>query len=1190
MEELTTLDLENEKLWRELWIKYLQGSQNAKAYLQKLWPYIATGDEKLYRNVMSRFYRVVGLQEAFEEKAGDKLSPRDLEKVFVVLEKHPFVESKETSKYVVLADLGIIKSEKDIHSERVKKLLEDYEEWKKMEKRRDILNSLGYVFLPITVLDLLLLRNKRLSPKAEMGMGFLGIAQMIVGGLNAIRRLPDTEYHLQELSPAWRLINGLIALRGMARAFKGFKNPAFKWELAKTKVWNLEIVEDNRVAWEVAAIGRVKNLLHAKQSIIEAARRSSPTFSDIFENLNLSEILKRAKLYVQDKINLLKLDIELPGMQYYIGALEEYKERLDLIRGMLNDEKFFPQFLKELETGKFSQKTNDFIEHISQSITLNELAGTELMSPGGRWRILRIIKHPDGSETEQILYKDKSFDEVYNIWKKEHRNIIAEYYFPTQRKTPDGKVEIEERVVKTIPLRDKYIPLFSPSFIVKYEKDGAIYRETYDYFSLKTVIPQIEAEGGKILEVRPPSVRIYETRKFARKIEEEVKQMLNYLQAKGVRIEEEADLDELLKTFHDNLGRYIDEMKKIRYVWGLERQTDLGFLEKLKEKSFAHLTEEEKLELAKEFIFDNIRRRIFPKEVIYYRTLLENLEASGLLGRQGRIMLEVAREIERPTLTLGQISDINRKLQRLMIIAHFPVRVFNTMASLLIPIRRVFENSGLSDIEKWKIATKMVLEIGKSVKDFSFRSSYKTAFQGAGEMSAIDMVNLLFKAPFEHAVESVLERWSKVKVAGKTLLEWGFPEMGGSVHEAKHLIDLIFMGSAAYGRPVFLYTKPGKALNELSAFFAANYLPFYLSARALYRSIVHPKWGSLFGIFTTGFIYATLVGFSNLPFFDILDKVLRFGAMLWNTIERDEKITPPDVNIPFYLLASAFGIPSGVDIKSEILANIMMGGGLLGWATGWRTKAGSLGLPEILNSPLVEIPRRFFENLNELKNKIKTDPKNADIYLKAIFDTFAETGAILTRINNNFFDRFSSFMYEPYHKWRKYLEQEFGGVGSVLGEAVDIARAVGRIMFPYEVFPPAFARIYDRTSVQRMRESGIESLAYMYSSIERGLRRGGNIEQYLANINKQIDSIINKIGKEKWNTEDVKNLIFLQLLRKDFAGKEPALSEREIKKIAEVFHVDEKAIEDYASKLKSQIKLAKAIAKKGKMGELIRRE
>jgi hypothetical protein len=1165
MEEL--VDLEREKLWRDLWIKYLQGAQNAKTYIQKLWPYIATGDEKLYRNVMSRFYKVVGLQGAFEDKSGDKLSPRDLEKVFVVLEKHPFVQSKETSKYVVLADLGIIKSDKDLESERVKKLLDDYEEWKKMEKRRDILEALGYASLPITVLDLFFLRGKRLSPKAEAGLGLVGIAQMIVGGLNAIRRLPDTEYHLEELSPFWRLINGLIALRGMSRAFKGFKNPFFKWELAKKKVWNPEIVEDNRVAWEVSAVGRVKNLLHAKQSIIEAARSPSPN--------------------LQDKINLLKLDTELPGMQYYIGALEEYKERLDLIRGMLNDEKFFPQFLKELETGRFSPKTNDFIEHISQSITLNELAGTELMSPGGKWRILKIIKNPDGTETEQILYKDKSFDEVYNIWKKEQRNIIAEYYFKTQNKTPEGKTEIEERVLKTIPLRDKYVPLFSPSFIIKYEKDGAIFRETYDYFSLKTIIPQLEAEGAKILEVRPPSVRIYETRKFARKIEEEVKQMLDYLQAKGVRVEEEADLDEFLKAFHENLGKYIDEMKKLRYVWGLERQTDLGFLGKLKEKSFAHLTDDEKLELAREFIFDNIRRRIFPKEVIYYRSLLENLESAGLLGKQGKMMLEVAREIEKPTATLGQISDINRKLQRLMITAHFPVRVFNTMSSLIIPIRRVFENKNLSDGEKWKIATRMVAEIGKSVKDFNFKSSYKTAFQGAGEMSAIDMVNLLFKAPFEHAVENVLERWSKVKEAGKTLLEWGFPEMGGSVQEAKHLIDLIFMGSAAYGRPVFLYTKPGKALNELSAFFAANYLPFYLSARSLYRAILSGNLASIAGVGTTSLIYASLLGASNLPLFDILDKGARFGTLLWNTLGITEKINPPDVNIPMYAIASHFGIPSGVDTTSEILANIMMGGGFLGWLTGWRTKAGSLGIPEILNSPLIEIPRRFYENMNELKNKIRTDPKNANIYLKAAFDTFAETGAILTRINNNFFDRFSSFMHEPYHKWRKIMEQEFGITGEVAGEAIDILRATGRLVAPLEVFPPAFARVYDRSSVQRMRDSGIESLSYMYSSIERGLRRGGDIEQFRANIDKQIDTIINKVAKREWNTEDVKNLIFLQVLRKDFAGKEPMLSEREIKKIAEVFRVDEKAIEDYANKLKYEIKLAKTIAKKGKVGELI---
>jgi hypothetical protein len=51
-------------------------------------------------------------------------------------------------------------------------------------------------------------------------------------------------------------------------------------------------------------------------------------------------------------------------------------------------------------------------------------------------------------------------------------------------------------------------------------------------------------------------------------------------------------------------------------------------------------------------------------------------------------------------------------------------------------------------------------------------------------------------------------------------------------------------------------------------------------------------------------------------------------------------------------------------------------------------------------------------------------------------------------------------------------------------------------------------------------------------------------------------------------------------LRKDLAGKTPMLSEKEIKKIAEVFKVDERSIEDYANKLKRELLLAKAIAKK----------
>jgi hypothetical protein len=1173
MEEETKIEegnmsLENERIWKDLFVKYLQGSKSAKDVLKtRLWPYIATGDERIYKSIMSRFYKVVGLQSVFETKAGDKLSPRDLEKVFVVLEKHPFADSKEISKSVVLADLGIVKTEKDFGSERVKKLLEEYEEWKKMEKRRDILDALGYAFLPITVLDLLLLRGKRLSPKAEMGMGFLGIAQMIVGGLNAIRRLPDTEYHLEELSPIWRLINGFIALRGMARVFKGFRNPAFKWEIAKTKVWNPERVQDNLVAWEVSAIGRVENLLHSQKSIIEAARRNPPT--------------------LQDKINLMKLDYELPGMKYYIGALEEYKERLDLIRGMIDNPKFLEQLIKGLETGKFPAEIDDFIEHISKSITLNTLAGTELSYRGsGKWRILRIDKQPDGSEIERVLYKDLSFKDVYNIWKNGERNIVAEYYIPTKRKTPDGKIEVKEEVVKTIPLRDKYVPLFSPSFIVKYEKDGVIKRETFDYFDMKNVIPQLEAEGARILEVSPPSFRIYETRKFARKIEEEVKQVMNYLQSKGVKIGE-ADLDEFLKTFHDNLGKYIDEMKKLRNVWGLERTTDLGFLGKLKDKSFDKMSAEEKLNLTREFIFDNIRRRIFPREIVYYRNLLENLQSAGLLGKEGRFMLEIARDIDRPISLLDEVSAINRKWQRLMITAHFPVRVFNTLTSLMIPIMRVFENSSLSGEMKKKIAKKMVAEMAKSLKNFSPKGAYKTAFSGAGELSAIEMVNLAFKAPFEHAVENVLERWSKVKEAGKTLLEWGFPEMGASVSEAKHLIDLIFMGSAAYGKPVFLYTTSGKALNELSAFFTANYLPFYLSARAFYRALFnHPTLWGIIGIGMTGIIYSSLLGASNLPYFDLLDKALRLGIQLWNAVGITEKIEPPDVNIPMYLLADVFGIPSNTNPVSQTLTHIMMGGGLMGWATKWRTKAGALSFPEILNSPLVEVPRRFLENVEELKKKIRTDPKNANIYMKAAFDTFAETGAILTRINNNFFDRFSSFMHEPYHKWTKYLKEEFG-IPEVAGEAIDFLRATGRLIAPLEVFPPAFARIYDKATVRQMRESGVESLAYFYSSIERGLRRGGNLNQLQANIEKQIDTIINKISKGKWDSEDVKNLIFLQLLRKDLVGRDAQLSEREIKKISEVFNIDERAIEEYAKKLRTHIKLSKTIAKKG-IGELIK--
>ena len=1122
--------LETQEVWRKIWVEYAKGNPKARELVEQATkPLLVAGDKKRYQALMESYYEVFGLKGIYKQKGLRRASGKDLQKLFPILDKHPFASSLAVGEQrelisiiATLQDLGYIKDPKEINERYVQDLLADWRRWKEERKKWE---------LPIWgtragVIAGLITDFLAKNPKTKLIGKGIGFASGVVNLAYNLREVPNTEFHLETLDEFWKLFDMVLSGVAVIRGFKGVGGNPFQ------TVKDLEEYSSDPA--------RIRLLFNR-------ARKLRDESSKIMKNLR--EEVK--------PMDWLKLDVEMEGIDIYVASLNDYYEMMNLIRNNLTAER-----VKQLidlggdlqRISKEAPELMKIIRVISDESTLNYLRRTQIKYGGeGSWKLI-------GPDNKVIAEGIKDAEWVFNIY-KEKAPFRAEYWIRRKVRTEDGGEKVREYLVSALNLRRDYFPTFARNFIIKIKRGENIETRIIDEFDLQGgIIDDIENVGGKIISIRGPSLEIMETSSFSQKAKNIIKSLLE----QGTKYEE---TDDILKAFHKELNNLISEMKKVKYVWGLERKEELGFLNKIQSKRFEDLTTEERVELARNFILQNVSMRLYPYELTYMKNLVDVMRDAGTLGARGKMVSEVLQNIERP-LEVPILTPFNNYFRKLYLLGNIPVRVMNTISTAFLPIQRVVGRTDITGQDKIKIGLLMLGEMFKSVK--SIKPNILEVIKEAKDVSPVEILTDFIKAPFESIVDDMITRWGKVKYEGKTLLEWGFPELRG-LEDVKSVIKAMWFAEIPAGRPLFLYTNIGKFVGEMSAFFTPNYIPFYLTFKSLYEPLGVLMFGkgkgkafaSLMGVLGAGAFYSLLMGASNYPLIDFLDRGINGFKVLWS-IASEDGLPISDISPSMYGLAQWIVSQGQSTWFERIATNILAGGGLLGWFLDMRTRAGALTPPALFDAPFVQIAQEFMRRYDTVKRSIKEDPRNTDIYIKALLDTIGNQLGLITRVKNNLFDSFSQYMYEPRQSFLRAMEQ---------------------IAIPQEFFvaEPRMARFYDKATIKLMREQGVEGISFFLGAYKRGKLKGGREYMVMANIDKAMKTVEKKIEKGDWDMDDIKNYLFVILMKNYLEGgiNKVGISDGVITRLSKTLNINKEDLQSYVNNLIEKIKISHYLVIKG---------
>jgi len=1095
----------------EFWIKYLEGNQEARDYIQnRVLPYVLGRSWKEIDTFLEGFYEVQGLKGAFKQKLGQRLSAKNLEKVFEILDKHPIASfiSEENSKLAVLYDLGFIKTKEDLNSQYIRSILEDYEKWKEGKNWVENIKTWAFGGVGSGFLIEALAKN----PKTKAIGRAISFVAGVVNLAGNLSELPNSDFDISRKEDIWRIIEMVGSGIGVARGFVKIKNPLFQPKLEEfgARDWRITPIVKGIEEWDELT----NKLVRQAQSDLKP-------------------------------IDFLRLDVELPGVDRYLLSLTRYRDFINQVEGILDDEKIMKEFIDiAIQKKSFkdaSDKLKSFLSVVSEETTFEALKRNY-----EKGRVFRILDNEGKKVADET-----SIEKVLRMYNESESGLKIQVV----KKVKRGKEEVEE-IVRELTLTKPYLPTFARNVLVKGRKGNEIHTYILDEIDIENgFLEKLIEEGVEIIGVSGGSLSVFETRRFASSVRNLFEKLLREGKYENV--------EDLAKAFHQNLTHYIAEMKKVREVWGLRKKTDLGFLEKIAKKKYEELDEEELMVLMKHFILKNIKTKAYPIELVRMRNLLENLENIGALGTKGKYMQAIIKEIERP-LEIPFLTEFNNFFRKMWLLGNIPVRIMNTLSTLFLPLQRVFASPQLTLAEKRTLMGKIIKEGLEAMwKESGIRFS---SLKEGAETTVVDILSDAIKAPFEDTIEAVLDRWGRVKFKERSLLSWAFPDVPAD--EVRNVVKAMWFADVGVGRPLFLYSKLGRYVGELSAFFSANYIPFYFTAKSLYQPFSRLITGkgktgellaSFLAVMTLGGLYGTLMGFTNYPVIDFVDKGINAGIMLWDLFFEDTKIPLTDISPSMYLLSSFIADLGLGDGAGRLMTNVLMGSGLIGYFTGMRTKAGALTVPTLFDAPILQIAGDFIQSYETIKKRIKDDPQNIRVYESVILDVLSRNSGLATRIKNEFFDNFNSLMYMPRQ---------------------DFVRGVKRVLFPSEYFvEPAMGGFYNKQGITMIREGGINGIVYFLGQVKKGVEKGGKTYQLEKQMEKALETVLKK-KPEEIDMDDVKNFVFTAMLLKKLKGVEVDLSEDEINKISRKLVVPPEQIIAYKDDLRRKIKIASAIAEK----------
>lgn len=1076
---------------------------------------------KLYQTIMEEYYAQLSLAGAFRRE--EPISGQRFESVFRAIATYPFADN-EVDKIRAVA--------RDLHIENIDELAKFYKEYSEVRGRLEVLKGLGLGWIGAGVVIDKAMRMPAFG-RVVVGLG------TIASAFEFFRRQVATEATIRDYLDMKNLVQAGITLAGFIYGMRARIPKRVDISTAYEEFLNSE-----RMGSEVSHISTMKNLPARLADVVMRAQTRERIYQELARRGASQVEIETRRVLDMMKLNAEFLD-ELGAydiISHRLAQKDEMNFVFSLIKSMSFDE--LKQFIQGGEN--IPSHIREARRIVSDLLTRRSL--TKIFSKADEVRV-KIIDD-EGNAVKEMVFpaSEEGYIQAFN--EVRGRNVIVQ---AVRRREVGGRVHEE---ITEYPFTKEYIPAFSKSFVVFGRgKDGGRVVRIASEVDLPDVIEEMVSQGVEVKNIWG-SLQAFSTAKFSRQF---VERILPRIEAKSP--------EEMEKIVLEEFRALLPELKK--EVSFLPRETQKGFFhlaDKVAERK--KLSERELEDLYRNLLAVNIARKISdPRGVLKLREVISPLNTESAI-RLKRIIDEIE---EGRGGFLEKLESFQGFWRRLWLALNTPVRIANTFSLHFILASRYW-TSPTNPVKDFQDFSQFMLEVlrafGRGASSFKSR-----AFALKSETDLLELANLVVRTPFEEGVREIGQVLSKRSPNGMT---WGERLFGIRGNVNYHDILRVFLFSeGVMSKPVWMYSFRGRDLRgieELSAFFTANYVPFYLAL----RSWVEAFW-NLFGVqdrrilsrvvpistlTLLSSIYAGMIGLKNTAPFTYVYDLTRLSDLIRNIV-LSEDVEPEgtwiSITKPVFSLASAL-----FHISDEIPIHVVLGGGLIGGITGMRTRAGALSLPSFLDAPALQLVQDFFTIKNNIDLRLRrgeVSEVQKDIF--AIVQTINKSSGIFRKMEEEILGKFTSAMYQ--------------------GPSQSFVKSLVRVLFPEEGTPlePFLIQFRDKWTIKEFREKGVSGIATLMGELRKAEGRGRDVLNIsLKNLDFLITRHMEKFQKKEFDDVDVDNAIYLVILRQRLKGKDVEFEE--LQRFFRRFGVDISSSEKLAlyTKIREDLRIADALTRR----------
>ena len=665
--------------------------------------------------------------------------------------------------------------------------------------------------------------------------------------------------------------------------------------------------------------------------------------------------------------------------------------------------------------------------------------------------------------------------------------------------------------LRSLELRSDYVPTYARAYVVKGELgQGQVQTFLTNEYEIENVIQEIVAGGGSVKAIYGPSIRAVATKRFVREFAEKM----------AVTLEEKKP-EEIYNILKESLKQ---ELMDYFTVFQFKKKTEYGFLENL-------IKEVEKgdpsaISQMQNILIQDMYTKTFPLRIPVWE-LQRGIDtlASVTGNTKLRVYGDVLREATRPETSLFEKAQ--SFVKRNWLLLNVPIRLMNTVAIPFSLSARVLSNADVLGEEKAiRLAKEVFSEVLKGFAEIRPHQVLNEVTKNP-VASFYDLLVSVSRAPFEVGVRQAARRI----VQNEELVRALFPFQVKAEALEDFLTAFIF-ADTSLAKPSFFFQKLGgiqlnKAIDTISAFFTANYLPAYNSLLPAVKAAISPIYGQgskyvapFFVYLGLASAYAGLMGLKSAPLIGVLLQAEEGWRQIQNFFgeETQEFLTSEKFfnfvssKLPF--LSTLFEI----DPTQRMIFHTIWGQGLLGYITGFRTSAGALAFPELLNSPLLQVVDEYRRQSEKIKPLLQ----------RGVVSEAEQAGLALMKSAVRVSGAVSKFAQGFYQTWNNitYLEpKEFSGVLKELFFPV-----------PRAIEEPPYINLYDKQALEKMRGNILTTADYIVRTLSKTDREG--IQVFKHNLAKAIETQHRQIlsylkGDKRVSAKDagdVENLLFLARL------------------------------------------------------------